>query len=56
MKNKPIQQEKQEIAKNIKWFKKFSLEKRFELAFEQIKAIKILKNLTPKKDATHRTT
>jgi len=40
-----------EVQKNINWFKKFSLEKRFELAFDQIKAIKILRALTPKKHA-----
>lgn len=44
--------EEQEIQKNIKWFKKFSLEKRFEIAFRQMKAIKVLRKLTPKKHAT----
>jgi len=40
-----------EIKNNIKWFKKFSLEKRLELAYEQVKAIKILRGLTSKKHA-----
>lgn len=51
MKNKLIKEEKKEIIKNITWFKKFSLEKRFALAFEQIGAIKTLQKLTPKKNA-----
>ena len=38
-----------EIKENIRWFKRFSLEKRLTLAFEQAQAIKILKNLIPKK-------
>jgi hypothetical protein len=40
------------IAENVKWFKKFPLEKRLEIAFNDIKAIKILRSLTPKKHAT----
>ena len=40
-----------EIKENIKWFKKFSLEKRFKLAFDQIRSIQILRGLTPKKNA-----
>ncbi|MFA4967426.1 MAG: hypothetical protein WC624_04330 [Candidatus Margulisiibacteriota bacterium] len=42
----------QEIKDNIKWFKRFTLEKRFELAFEQIKGIKALRALIPKKHAS----
>jgi hypothetical protein len=38
-----------EIKKNIRWFLKFPLEKRLTLAFEQMRAIKILRNLLPKK-------
>lgn len=44
--------EKKTIIENIKWFKKFPLEKRFEIAFQQIKAIKILGGLKLKKYAT----
>jgi len=40
-----------EIKKNIEWFKKLSLEKRLTLAYEQIKAIKTLRSLKPKKYA-----
>lgn len=41
----------QDIKNNVKWFSKFSLEKRLELAFEQIQAIKVLKNSIIKKHA-----
>jgi len=44
-----------EIIENIKWFSKFSLEKRLELAFRQIKSIKILRGLRPKHAPAHRT-
>jgi hypothetical protein len=43
---------KEEIIENVEWFKKFSLEKKFKLAYEQMKAIKILRGLKPKKHAT----
>ena len=49
-----LKEEKKNIKENIKWFKKFSLEKRFELADLQAKAIKILRGLAPKKHATPR--
>jgi len=39
------EQEAKSIKENIKWFKKFSLQKRLEIAYQQIKAIKILRNL-----------
>ena len=38
-----------DVLANIKWFSKFSLEKRFKIAFEQIKAIKTLRSLKLKK-------
>lgn len=41
--------EDKEIKGNIRWFRKFPLEKRLTLAFEQIQAIKLLRNLIPKK-------
>lgn len=43
--------DKKEILENIKWFKKFPLEKRMELAYRNIKAIKVLRGLKPKKHA-----
>jgi hypothetical protein len=43
--------EQQSIKKNINWFKKFSLEKRLEIAFRHMQAAKILKGLR-KKHAT----
>ncbi|MFH1684165.1 MAG: hypothetical protein ABIA67_04710 [Candidatus Margulisiibacteriota bacterium] len=37
-----------DIKENIKWFKKFSLEKRFEIAGKDSKSIEILRNLSIK--------
>jgi len=37
--------EKKEITENIRWFKKFSLEKRLEIAEKERKAIETLRSL-----------
>jgi hypothetical protein len=42
--------EKEEIADSVKWFRKFPLEKRFEIAFKQISAINVLRKLKPQKN------
>ena len=42
--------EKEEIADSVKWFRKFPLEKSFEIAFKQISAINVLRKLKPQKN------
>jgi hypothetical protein len=37
-----------EILENIRWFIKFPLRKRLEIAYKQMKAIKILRGLSLK--------
>jgi len=37
-----------EVKENIKWFKKFSLEKRFEISSKDSKSIELLRNLSIK--------
>jgi hypothetical protein len=39
-------EEKKDITENIRWFKKFSLEKRLEIAEADRKAIEILRGLS----------
>ncbi len=39
------------IKENIKWFKKFTWKERLEIAFREMKAIKILRNISPKSHA-----
>lgn len=41
--------EDKEIKDNVRWFSKFSLEKRLAIAFRETQAIKVLRNLRPKK-------
>ena len=44
-----LKEEKKNIKENIKWFKKFSLEKRLEIAHKGAMGIKILRNMVLKK-------
>jgi len=46
MKIKIDKKEKDEILKNIKWFKKFSLEKRLRISGTDTKSIETLRSLS----------